>query len=292
MKKIAILGCENSHADAFIDFVLKKPEFSEIEIIGIYSDDAAASEKLNAKFGVPMLEHYDDAVGRVDGIIVTARHGAKHYPFAKPYIDTGVTMFIDKPVTIDENEAIEFMQALKHKCIKVTGGSSLRHAFGVRDIKLANQRRVGGRTVGGIARAPLNTDNPHGGFFFYSSHLVEIVIEAFGRAPKAVEVRIDSNENRTVLFHYDGFTVTGLYTLGGNEYYGARFALNGSQGGYIPAGNAKEWYYDEFKEFVDLMNGGDMTLSYDELFAPVFILAAIDRASRSGRVETVCYGEI
>lgn len=292
MKKIVILGCENSHADAFIECIRKRDEFSDIEVVGVHSDEAGAAEKLNAKFGVPVMASSDEAVGKVDGVIVTSRHGAKHYPFAKPYIQSGVTMFVDKPVTIDEGEAVAFMTALKEKGIKVTGGSSLRHAFGVRDIKLAQQRQVGGRTVGGIARAPLSTDNPHGGFFFYSAHLVEIVLEAFGRAPEAVEVRIDSNNNRTVLFHYDSFTVTGLYTEGGNEYYGARFAVSGSQGGYIAAGNLKEWYYDEFKEFVEIMRGGDMVLSYEELIAPVFVLAAIDRASQSGKIEAVCYGKI
>lgn len=292
MKKIVILGCENSHADAFLEFIQKKSEFSDIKVVGVYSEDTAAAEKLNSKFGVPVMESYDEAVGKVDGVIVTARHGAKHYPYAKPYIDGGVTFFIDKPVTIDEGEAIAFMTALKERDVKVTGGSSLRHAFGVRDIKLAQQRQVGGRTVGGIARAPLSSDNPHGGFFFYSAHLVEIVLEAFGRAPEAVEVRMDSNKNRTVLFHYDSFTVTGLFTEGGNEYYGARFALTGSQGGYIAPGNIKEWYYDEFKEFVDIMKGNDMVLSYQDLIAPVFVLAAIDRASQSGKAEAVCYGEI
>lgn len=292
MKKIVILGCENSHADAFIECVQKKEEFSDIEIVGVYSDDTAAAEKLNAKFGVPVMASYDEAVGKVDGVIVTARHGGKHYPFAKPYIQSGVTMFIDKPVTIDEGEAIEFMHALKEQNAKVTGGSSLRHAFMVKQTHAAQQMQTAGRTVGGIARAPLSSENPHGGFFFYSAHLVEIVLATFGRAPQAVQVTIDSNKNRTVQFFYDSFTVTGLYTEGGNEYYCARFSLNGTQGGYLPANTMKEWYYAEFKEFVDIMKGSDMVLSYEELIAPVFVLAAIDRASESGKVEAVCYSEV
>jgi hypothetical protein len=46
MKKIAILGCENSHANAFLKFITGKEEFSDIECIGVYSNDPAASEKL------------------------------------------------------------------------------------------------------------------------------------------------------------------------------------------------------------------------------------------------------
>ena len=291
MKKIVILGCENSHADAFLDCIANLPEFSHMEVIGIYSNEPAAAQKLHDRFGVPIMASYDEAVGKVDGVVITARHGANHFPYAKPYIDSGVPMFIDKPITVDEDEAVEFMYTLKEKGVKVTGGSSLRHAFGVRTVKQACECQNGGPTVGGIVRAPLHCDNPYGGFFFYAQQLVEMVLEAFGRNPQAVQVSTDVKGNRTVLFHYDTFTVTGLYTEGSNEYYAARFALNGSQGGFIPT-QGKEWYHAEFSAFSNLLNGGEMELSYEELIAPVFVMNAIDRASASGQVEPVCYGEV
>ena len=53
MKRIAILGCENSHADAFLRFIKEKEEFSDVAVVGVYSDDTAAAEALNEKYGVP-----------------------------------------------------------------------------------------------------------------------------------------------------------------------------------------------------------------------------------------------
>ena len=78
MKRIAILGCENSHANAFLKFIREREEFSDVEVVGVYSDDRTAAEKLRESFGVPVLEDYADAVGRIDGLIVTARHGDNH----------------------------------------------------------------------------------------------------------------------------------------------------------------------------------------------------------------------
>ena len=80
MKKIAILGCENTHADAFLKCIKGKEEFSDVSVVGVYSDDRAAAEKLNEKFGVPVMENFADAVGKIDGLVITARHGDKHYP--------------------------------------------------------------------------------------------------------------------------------------------------------------------------------------------------------------------
>ena len=288
MKKIVILGCENSHADAFLKCIAEKEEFSHIEVIGVYSDDKDAAQKLHDQFGVPVMASYDEAVGKVDGVVVTARHGGSHYKFAKPYIDSGVPMFIDKPITVSEEDAAEFLSVLKNKGIKVTGGSSLRHAFVVQTLRDAEKQQLGGKTVGGIFRAPLSIDNPHGGFFFYSQHLVEMVLEVFGRFPKSVQVTDRTDCTVTVQFHYEHFSVTGLYTIGNGEYYAARFAFADSQGGYVRSQGA-EWYYGEFKAFIDLVDGGEMDLSYEELFAAVYILNAINRSMESGKVEPINY---
>ena len=71
MKKIAILGCENSHANTFLGFIKDDVKYKDVEVVGVYSHDENASRKLNETFGVPVLSSYDDVVGRVDGIIVT-----------------------------------------------------------------------------------------------------------------------------------------------------------------------------------------------------------------------------
>ena len=84
MKKIAILGCENSHANSFLDFILNNEKYKDIEVVGVYSNEPEASKKLNEKFGVNILENYTDAVGKIDGLIITARHGDLHYEYSKP----------------------------------------------------------------------------------------------------------------------------------------------------------------------------------------------------------------
>ena len=84
MKRIAILGCENSHANAFLKFIREREEFSDVEVVGVYSDQKEAAEKLREQFGVPVLEDYGEAVGQIDGLIITARHGDNHYKYAKP----------------------------------------------------------------------------------------------------------------------------------------------------------------------------------------------------------------
>ncbi len=289
MKKIAILGCENSHADAFITCIKNQADFSDVEVVGVYSDNPEASEKLKVKHGVPVLATYDEAVGKIDGLIVTARHGDSHYKFAKPYIESGIPMFIDKPITITEADAVEFMKGLKAKGVKVCGGSSLRQDENMKALKKESEELDGGKTVGGFVRAPYMSDSPHGGFYFYSQHLAEMVCEIFGRFPLSVTAK-QNGEQINLLFHYEDYDVAGLYCDKKHVYFASRMSETKSSSRDIVF--TEEWYYNEFREFYELLGGAAQPLTYKEFISPVFILNAIERALKSGLDEKIEYAEV
>ncbi len=284
MKKIAIFGCENSHANAFLKFIKEKEEFSDIECVGVYSVDLTASEKLRDTFGVPVLDNYDSAVGKIDGLVITARHGGDHYKFAKPYIESGIPIFIDKPITISEDEALEFMRELKARGTRISGGSSLKQDTYVMQLKEYALNEDGGKTLGGFVRAPYQSENAYGGFYFYAQHLVEMVCEIFGRFPISVEAK-KKGKQINVLFRYEDYDCTGLFCDGSYLYYAARMAEKSAKSFDIPT--TTDWYYREFKEFHGILNGGGQKCTYEEFISPVFIMNAIMRSLESGKEETI-----
>ncbi len=289
-KKVVILGCENSHANIFINYTKQNEEFSHVEVVGVYSDEPETAQKLQEDLGVPALKSYEELVGQVDGVIITARHGDRHYEYAKPYLAAGVPLFLDKPLMINEKDAAELKSFLQQNNIKATGGSCLRFAPTVQEVKQAQAEQTAGRTVSGLVRAPLQTDPQYGGFYYYAQHMVEMVMEVFGRHPNSVQVSVDKQGAQTVVFHYDDFNVVGLYTEEGSaEYYAARFSVSGCQGGQVPLTQLGTCFYQEFKDFVDLLDGGEMQESYEELFALVFVMNAIERAATSGKIEPILY---
>lgn len=284
MKRIAILGCENSHANAFLKFIKEKEEFSDVCVVGIYSDEAAATEKLNKEFGVPVMNGYADAVGKVDGVIITARHGDNHYKYAKPYIDSGIPMFIDKPITVSEAEAVEFMRRLREKNIPISGGSSLKQDEFVRQLKSDAEQGIGGSTLGGYVRAPYQSENEYGGFYFYAQHLVEMVCEIFGRYPVSVTAKQNGKQVH-VLFHYENYDCVGLFCDEKYLYYALRTSETDTKGSVIPITSA--WFYEEFKEFYEILCGKPQAHTYKDFISPVFIMNAIERSLNSGKEELV-----
>ena len=44
MKRIAFLGCENSHSATFLNFIKNDEKFADIEVVGVYSHDRTAAD--------------------------------------------------------------------------------------------------------------------------------------------------------------------------------------------------------------------------------------------------------
>ena len=282
MYKIAILGCENTHADGFLNLI-KEGKFPELSVSGVYSCEEDAAKKLNEKFGVNVMENYDSLVGQLDGVIITARHGDNHYKYAKPYMNSGIPMFVDKPITCTDNDVRALMSDAKENGVRLTGGSMLALLDDVTEARRRIESGELGEIYGGNVVAPVQSDSVYGGFYFYAEHLMGILIATFGTGVK--EVFATKNGTYSLIFRYKDFDVTGTYLDGNYKYsvsvYGKE-AIHHAQIKVTSAGFVKE-----LEKFTALLHGGEMTVSYEDMSAPVFIMNAIERSLLSGKWEQV-----
>ena len=283
MYKIAILGCENSHADTFLDFILKEMRYTDVEVIGVYSEDTEAAKKLNEKYGVYTAQSYDEFVGKADGILITARHGGNHLKYAKPYIKSGVPMFIDKPVTVSEEEAVELKKELTENNVRVCGGSVCRYPELIQELKRHVREKTYGKVYGGVLRAPIDMRNSYGDFFFYAQHLVQAMCEIFGFYPSSVKAFVNENViNCTV--RYDEYDVNLVYVGGEYSYYAG---INCEKNAVFEKYSLDGSFEKEFDTFYKLLCGGEQPESYEDFIAPVFIMNAIDRSIKNGTEEKI-----
>ena len=289
MKKIVILGCENSHADIFLDFIRDREEYSDVEVVGVYSCEKEAMDKLVEKYGVKAMSSYDEAVDVVDGIIITARHGDNHYKYAAPYIKKGIPMFIDKPITVDEDEAIRFMKECKKNGVRVTGGSCCAHDVDAHALQREIESGALGKVFSGFVCAPIEMNSEHGGYFFYAQHLVGIMQTVFGLRPKSVRSAKSENGLRA-LYCYDGFEVSAHYNDGCRKYHATVVAPKGVSSRTL--GISIDCFVEEFDRFYRLLNGEEQIDSYSDFITAVHIMTATYRSMLSGKEESITYSEI
>ncbi len=278
MYRIAILGAENSHADAFIQLV-QSGKYPDIEIIGVYTDDEKAKAHLSESYGVYNAESYDEFVGKVDGVMVTARHGDNHLKYVKPYLSSGMPIFIDKPATASVEDAIELARLLKKYGNKFSGGSSCIHTPEVTALADYARNPENGRVLGGFLRAPISLVNDYGNEWFYSQHLVEIMQRIYGYYPTSVSAfKRDGQIN--AVFHYDNYDVFTSFVDGNYCYYAAVSTEKGVEHSPVEVTNAIFKY--EFDEYCSILRGGNSPKSLSDLIAPVYAIDALLRSVQTG----------
>lgn len=284
MKRIAILGCENSHAKNFLKCIRENDRYSDVEIVGVYSDESEAAETLSKDFGVPVLPSPDAAVGKVDGIMITARHGDRHHEWVKLYMESGIPMFIDKPITAKEEDAIALARDLVKYKIKFTGGSSVIHAPALRELVGKISEIPDEEIYGGYFRAPIQPDSVYGGFSFYAPHLIALMTATLGNYPDSVAVAERHGDRIDGIVNYGDKKAHFLYTKE-SKIYGAYVShKNGTEGGQVVLSGI---HIVEFEEFYSLLSGGECKTDVKDFISSVFIFNAIERAFKSGKSEKV-----
>ena len=231
-------------------------------------------------------QHWDqvqaDLAGKIDGLMITARDGKYHYPYAKPYIATGIPMFLDKPITVTQEDAAALVADLKANNVSVCGGSTLMHAPYLKVLKKEIESGEHGKCLGGYFRAPVSRVNDYGNFFFYSAHVISMMTEVFGYYPKTVYA---SRKNNCVdcVVAYEDVNVHLQYVDGSYVYYAMAAMEKGMVGNVVETGG----YATEFGRFYGILTGTEAGEDYADLTASVFIMNAINRSMETGEVVAI-----
>ncbi len=284
MYRIAIIGAENSHCGHFAAALAPlsgEKMFPELELVGVCGDDAAC----DAVKKVCACDFFTDDptafLGKVDCVMVTSRHGGVHLKYARPYIEAGCDVWMDKPITASVDDARELVRLVKEKNVLLCGGSSLAGAAGT--VRMADYVAANpGKITGGHVTAPINLINDYGNFWFYSQHLVQMITEVFGQTIVSVEAK-PTKDGVHAVYHYPNFDIT--------AYFGTGYSITVYAGGYgvksevidLPG----DYFMPELRETNDMLTKRHVRQTPEEVVYPVLVLDATVRAIDSGKAEDI-----
>lgn len=277
--RIGIVGAENSHAAAIareINIAKTPAGFAVTHIWGETPEFAANTAKAGQI--ATIVSNPAEMFGRIDGLMIDHRDGQYHVAAARPFVEAGIPVFVDKPLSTSLAEAREFLRFRRERGVAVTTLSSVPHQSCIGVIR----RKLG--TLGTLRAVHLNgPGDPHsryGGIFFYGIHQVDLMVALFGTQAGSAMAVINGGTLASVVTYPDGLNVT-IGMLGVGPF---SITAVGAEGAFHETIAMDASSYAATTElFTTMFRTG--TEPYDDarMLAPVAVLEALREAVATGR---------
>ena len=286
--RIGIIGTENTHSHQFINLFNKPDEngnflYPDCHVTLVYGHYPEENKKAVEELGADKVaESIEEMVENVDAVMITARDGKFHYEFAKPFIEAGIPAFIDKPFTVDPEQAEDLIKLAEEKKVPICGGSSLKFADAIEELK-ETVKNAECTIYGGSVVAPIQLESEYSGFFFYAPHLTEITLEIFGYNPLSFTAK-RFKEGVCATVNYDDFSVTNHFVSGASYYSASVYMKSQLIHKIVDLSMAGK---KECEDFVNMLRTGEMSQTYKQLVVPVYYMKAVKEAYETGKTVAV-----
>jgi predicted dehydrogenase len=81
-----------------------------VQVTHVWCDDPADAAKVAKATYIPnVVERPEDVIGQVDAVIIPTDRGWEHVDRARPFIEAGLPLFIDKPLCDNEKDLRQFI---------------------------------------------------------------------------------------------------------------------------------------------------------------------------------------
>jgi predicted dehydrogenase len=277
--RIGLIGTDNSHAEDFLHMLNEAGRHPGFRVVGLWGAAADRTRTLAHRFGVPqVVAEPGDLVGKVDAAMVVDRHGGEHLSHARPFLDAGLPVFVDKPLACSIAAAEDILDCARRSGSIVTSASALRWQPDTED--LAAQILALGGPLAVVATGSFDPDSTYGGAFFYGIHPVELALQLSGAGIE--DIAIDRCRRDAVVMSCRAGAVRVVVCLvrpaAGEEvsFHAQVVCPGGVLARQIRL--AADYMAPVLDRFISMLRTRSAPLSDSELLAPVRLMAAADIA--------------
>ncbi len=287
--KVGIIGLDTIHAVAFTE-IINDPKATgslvDIKVVAGYpggSPDVPKSwdlvkgytEKLRG-MGVEIVDSIDELLPKVDAVLLESLDGRPHLEQARPVIEAGKPIFIDKPLAASLADAVEIYRLAGERGVPCFSSSSLRYSSGI--IGMRDDPKVG-KVTGCAAFSPNKPLEPsHPDFFYYGIHGAEILFTIMGPGCATVSRVKSDGTDLAVGVWGDGRVGTLRGIRAGRGDFGA--LVFGDKG--IARSGGWDGYEPLLVEVAEFFKTGKAPVPPEETLAIYAFMEAADESKRRG----------
>ena len=262
-----------------IPVYLNKEDYDTMGIPGakieyIYCNDRKDAEHVAKCSLIPnIVDRPEDMIGKVDAVIIATDIGSEHVERAKPFIEAGIPLFIDKPLC-DNREDLEFFKNARANGAKLISSSSMRYCKEFAPYLNGHFHEVG--------KVRLITYSMPKKWETYGIHALEAVYALTG--PGFVSIRNTGSDRRNIIHlkHKNDFDViiSNIY-----DYSGAPLTIQGT-GGTVSISTNDSYYAfrTQLVKFVEYLRTGEDPVPFshtEELMK--LVIGGIESRAQDGK---------
>jgi predicted dehydrogenase len=289
--RIGIIGAENTHTVLYGKMYNIEKRFPGVEVSYVWGETEDFARHAMKEGGIPrMVKDPREMLGKIDALIVDHRHPRYHLPAARPFVEEGVSTFIDKPFCYRAAEGADFLRMAREKGTPVTSYSAVAQSnatFDIRD-QVREIKDIEHVVRYGVIKPAMQ--NNWGGIFFYGVHSVQPLMYIFGEDIR--EVRITENgDNYTASMAYEnGLLATLVFT---RKYYGWQTFVTTGEGIRELTSRVKEPDPPRnYQDMIKMFRTGELPRTYQSILNGVSVLEALEKSVKSQQWEEVRYVKI
>jgi len=219
-----------------------------------------------------IVDSLEEMVNKVDAVILSRDDAENHIAMAKPFIDAGIPIFIDKPIATTLDDLAYFSEE-QAKGKMIMSCSSMRYANECRAVK---------QEIASLGKLELATAVGKKDWIKYGVHLLEGMFSLLEN-PKPVSVKNIGKPGKEIVYieFSDGFqAVLQLFMNISGTFQISVFGANDWR--LIDIKNSYSMFRDNIIEFIRSVEEGKSRISYERTEIIIKTLIAADESLKQG----------
>ncbi len=239
----------------------------------IWTDDPADAPKVAAASLIEnVVSAPEEVIGQVDAVIIATDDGTDHVRRARPFVEAGLPVFVDKPLATTPEELAQFINWHREGRI-ILSTSGMRYAP---EMQLSDAQRVHLGDLRWITSFTCKT------WERYGIHALEAVEPLLGPGFLTVQAQSDASGDLMHLTHRSGVRVTigalhdAYGSFGAVHLYGTKGDLS------LKLTDTYHAFHGQLVAFIEMLRSGQRPLPFSETVELMAALIAGIRSRESG----------
>lgn len=245
----------------------------DARVTHVWCQEKNISQSIARSSGIEyVVEHFEEMVGQVDAVILGRDDPENHVAMAKPFVEAGVPIFIDKPMVFSQEDLCWFSEKIKQGAF-IMSCSSMRYA---------NECRILKQELGSLGPIELVSAVGKKDWKKYGIHLLEAIFTVLD-APNPVSVQHIGELDREIVHVKlaNGTDITlHLFNAISGTFQLTFFGQNGWK--TVDIRNSYSMFRDNMMAFIRSVQEGQCRLDFSETYTLMKVIIAGKESLYSG----------